>query len=427
MEVDVSTFAPEELHTRETLRDHLRVGRFMGLVPLLHLLRDVCGLDDWGERPLRASFVIDDPNLHWLSYGYLRYPELVERATRRYHVGLAMVPLDGRVVSGRAASLVRDNPLALSVLMHGNDHVAHELGRITNDAEARSVLAQALARTARFERCHRVPVSRVMAPPHEVCSMAALRAMFALAYDGACIGRRFPWLDREPQATVWPLAKWHPADTFDDFVPILPRYPIDEPWEDLVFRALLGQPLILFGHHWDFAEGIELLDAAATYVNGLGDVRWGCLGAITRDGFRSTRDGDVGMITLHSARVDVPIPKGVSKIVVAVPRSGEGAHAPRVYVGEIATQTTADGGVWRSGPVNVAAGTCQQVRLRPGRSMEPVAPDRPRTRVWPIVRRVLAESRDRTQPLVGRVSRRGGAQDQAASSSRITFGPPTQR
>src|SRR5450759_4934516 len=36
-----SAFAPEELGEHEALRDHLRTGRFMGLVPLLHLLRHV--------------------------------------------------------------------------------------------------------------------------------------------------------------------------------------------------------------------------------------------------------------------------------------------------------------------------------------------------------------------------------------------------
>src|SRR4029077_20347137 len=69
-ELHVSAFPTEELEPGETLREHLRPGRFMGLVPLLHLLRDVCEGHGWSEEPLQASFVIDDPNLHWPSYGF---------------------------------------------------------------------------------------------------------------------------------------------------------------------------------------------------------------------------------------------------------------------------------------------------------------------------------------------------------------------
>jgi len=39
------------------------------------------------EPPLRACFVIDDPNLHWPSYGHLDYRRMAEHARRGgYHV-----------------------------------------------------------------------------------------------------------------------------------------------------------------------------------------------------------------------------------------------------------------------------------------------------------------------------------------------------
>ncbi|MHB8233889.1 MAG: hypothetical protein ACYDHT_04475, partial [Solirubrobacteraceae bacterium] len=69
----VSAFAADEIRPEETLRETLRAGRFMGLVPLLRFLGELCEELAWGERPLQASFVIDDPNLHWPSYGHLRY------------------------------------------------------------------------------------------------------------------------------------------------------------------------------------------------------------------------------------------------------------------------------------------------------------------------------------------------------------------
>ena len=402
-----SAFAPEELGEQESLRDHLRIGRFMGLVPLLHLLKHVCRDLDWSEQPLRASFVIDDPNLHWLSYGYLKYPEMVTHATEHgYHVGLAMVPFDGWLASRRAASLIRNNPSALSLLMHGNDHVADELGRLTDDREAQIVLAQALLRTAAFERRSGVSVERVMAPPHEVCSKAALRAMFRLGFDGACIGRRHPWADREPLTSpAWSLAKWHPTDMFGGSVPILPRHPIDWPWEELVFRALLGQPLILFGHHWDFADGIEMLAQAADYINGLGDVQWGPVGWITRQSFLSKREGDAMVVQMHSARITIDIPEDVTLLQVTIPSSCDGQSALHLAYGADHTLMVHDGSRWLSGALRAYPGTQLTLTLAPE---QPLNPDLVHARrpfaLWPALRRALVEGRDRVQPLTRKLA-----------------------
>jgi hypothetical protein len=402
-----SAFAPEELGEQEALRDHLRIGRFMGLVPLLHLLRYVCEDLDWSEQPLRASFVIDDPNLHWLSYGYLKYPDMVAHATEHgYHVGLAMVPLDGWLANRRTASLITNNPSAVSVLMHGNDHVADELGRLTDDREALIVLAQALLRTAAFERRTGVAVERVMAPPHEVCSKAALRAMFRLGFDAACIGRRHPWADREPlPSRAWPLAKWHPTDMFGGCVPILPRYPIDWPWEELVFLALLGQPLILFGHHWDFADGIEMLAEATDYINGLGDVEWGPVGWIMRESFLSRREGDTMVVQMHSARITVDIPEDITLLRVTTPGSCDDQSALQLAYGADHTLMMHDGSRWMSGALRADPGTQLALALAPDQHLNPdLVHSRRSLAPWAALRRALVEGRDRVQPLARKLA-----------------------
>ena len=101
--------ALQELAARgAAARASARPGASYGLLALHVFLRRVCGERAWQPPPLRASFVIDDPNLHWRSYGFLDYRELVAQAVRlRHHVGFAMVPLDGRLVDQRAAALVR--------------------------------------------------------------------------------------------------------------------------------------------------------------------------------------------------------------------------------------------------------------------------------------------------------------------------------
>ena len=74
------------------MRDLLRPGRFLELLPLAHFLQMVT---DAVPTELRACFVIDDPNLHALRYGHISYPALAQHAEEHgYHAAMAMIPLD---------------------------------------------------------------------------------------------------------------------------------------------------------------------------------------------------------------------------------------------------------------------------------------------------------------------------------------------
>jgi hypothetical protein len=404
----VSTFAPHELGAEEVLRDQLSVSSFMALVPLLHLVRHVCAELGFEEQPLRASFVIDDPNLHWPSYGYLDYAELVRQAHGLgYHVGFATVPADGWMTNGRAAALVRDNPSALSLLIHGNDHAADELGRLSCEADAELMLAQALRRADALERRSGVTVQRVMVPPHEACSMAALKALCRLGFEAACIGRRHPWKDYEPAppAARWPLLKWHPTDLIDGALPILPRYLMDRPREELALRALLGQPLIVFGHHWDFAEGLDLLAETAAYVNGLGDVQWGPASWIARNSFQSRREGTTLHVRVHARKVAFDVPEGVELLRVEVPRSW-GERRSRIEVHGV-TSAAAEPRL-RDRPrveeLRIRGGTRIGLELVPEHPLDRASLDAPGWVLWPATRRALVAARDRTLPLRRRLS-----------------------
>jgi hypothetical protein len=413
--LSMSAYPIAQMAPQEALRDHLRAGRFMGLLPLLHFLDRVIGAEGWEPAPLRASFVIDDPNLHWPSYGYLDYAEIAAQAERHgYHVGLAMVPLDGWLANPRAAALFKRNSSALSLVMHGNDHRSGELVRLGADGIAEAVIAQALRRTVGFERRTGVRVQRVMVPPHEVCSQPALRAMFRLGLDGACISRRYPWHGRPScaqdalaeqalTADAWPLAKWHPTDMVAGGLPILPRCRIDAPWEDLAFRALLRQPLVLFGHSSDLARGLDLLAAAADYVNGLGAVEWGPLGWIAGHSFLTRRRGETLVVQMHSRCASLAIPPSVSTLVVRVPRLTREQHDLYLLCGGERVSMSEHPHAWSCDPLPVAGGTELQLTLQPERSLDPeLVSARPFT-PWPLVRRALVEGRDRIQPLSDRI------------------------
>jgi hypothetical protein len=394
----MSAYPLSGLPRGDALRDHLRAGCFMGLLPLVHFLGHLLDEKRWRQPPLRASFVIDDPNLHWPSYGFLNYAQLAAHATRHgYHVGFATVPLDGWLVNRRAVSLLAKNGSVLSLLMHGNDHVVRELGRLSTDAEAGAAIAQALRRIAALERRCGLTVDRVMVPPYEACSQPALRAMFRLGIEAACVSRPHPWRDGLPAAT--PLAGWHPAELVAGGLAVLPRYPLVAPREDLPLRALLGQPLILYGHHGDFAEGLDVLGQAASEIDGLGEVRWGSLAWIARGNYTARLVDDVLLVRMHARRIAVEIPAGVHLLRISVPEPLGGARGHRLVHARGAMEIAFDGGWGASGPLEVDGPTRVDLTLAADQPLSPAQVHSRGIRPWPLIRRTLVEGRDRMQAM----------------------------
>jgi hypothetical protein len=364
----------------------------------VHFLGEVAGAEGWTLPSPRASFVVDDPNLHWPSYGHLKYRELSAHAgSHGYHLGLATVPLDRWWVDRRAAALVRDNGAALSLLMHGNDHLTHELGRLSSDREAESAMAQALRRTAALERRSGVGVERVMVPPHSRCSEEALRAMFRLGIEGVCLNRSYPWRDGEPAPTQ--LSEFHPAELVAGGMPMLLRSPLVDPREDLAFRALLGQPLILYGHHWDFAGGLEILAQAARDINGLGEVRWAPLGSIARENYATRRVGETLFVRMHARRIELGVPPGVRELRVLAQEPLGGAAWRRISHGGAVVDMGFEGSTGSSKLFPVEAPARIELNLIPDRPLNPAEVPSPGPRPWSLVRRVMVESRDRVQAL----------------------------
>jgi hypothetical protein len=281
---------PDELAKGEALRERLRPGHSRALLPLARFLAELTAHLRPAPPPLHAAFVIDDPNLRRPRYGHVDYAQLLAHArAHRYHVAIAMVPLDARRAHPRAVEIFRAGARHLSLCIHGNDHDGAELGRLHGDAQARAVVAQALARTAAFERRTGLGVDRVMVPPHERLSEPCARALRAFGFAAVCTTRPYPWvadtpeqhwLARPPEAG--PLAAWGPVDRVAGGLPVLLRADFAHPREDLALRAFLGQPLILYGHHDLLADGPGALVEAAEQINRLGEVRWRSLGEIAR-------------------------------------------------------------------------------------------------------------------------------------------------
>ena len=403
--VERVALAPDELLPEESLRDLLVPGRWLSLLPIVHFLREVTDDAEWQLPATRAAFVIDDPNLHWRSYGHVRFADVARAAEEgNFHVAFATVPLDAWFVHRPVAQLFRERKRVLSLLIHGNDHTREELARPRPDPRAYSLLAQALRRTATLEERSGVAISRVMVAPHGLCSEQMMRAMLLTGYEGLC----HAW--GSPRAIDRPLADWEPGEIRAGGLPVLPRLPMTAPRDDLVLRSFLGQPLILYGHHGDLADGVGVLDEAAAFVNRERGIVWGSLTDIARSRYVTRRDGTTLRVRVFTREAKLDVPAGAERMIVELPRT-HGEPEREIVTLKTARDSAGSGftnGV--SGPFPIAEPGAVRISLARSDALDPTRVPAPRPRLQPIVRRAAAECRDRLAPIVPKLmpgTRRG--------------------
>ncbi len=391
---------PRELEPEEALRERLRDGRSAALLPLVHFLREATATVGWEPPALRASFLFDDPNLHWPSYGFVKLPTLSEHArSHGYHAALATIPLDGWFAHPAARRALRESAGALSLLVHGNDHDGGELGRPRTVAEAVAMAAQALRRVRSFEDRTGIAIDRVMVPPHEECSRATLTGLRRCGFEAITMTQPFPWLgDGEegwlarPPGTG-PLAGWRPVDLAEG-LPVLLRHPLSRrSLPELTLRAFLGQPLILYGHQADLLEGLDVLTDAAADVERSGPARWCPLGEIAASSFETRHQGSQLDVRLLSRVARIEVPADAEQLTVDPPPSLPIANE----------QLLVDGRQHRFGePIDAAPGSTIEIALRPEDAVDVTSVPSPRRRPLAMPRRILSEGRDRLQPLLSR-------------------------
>src|SRR5438552_10120749 len=237
--LDFVATEPPSLASGDYLFQYFQTDNWAHLLPILHFLREVSA---WEPPPLRACFMFDDPNLHWKSYGYVRYNRLVQHACERhYHASFATVPMDGWYVHPETAALFRENTDRLSFLIHGNNHTYFGLTQVDTDAGRQLLAAQALRRIERFELLSGLEVARVMAAPHGACNHDMANVLLRTGFAAACISRSSLMI-RNPN-TLWPVSVGlNPAEFLGDGLPILPRFNIRWDKTYVLFAAFLGQP-----------------------------------------------------------------------------------------------------------------------------------------------------------------------------------------
>ncbi|MDQ4089257.1 MAG: hypothetical protein M3163_02975, partial [Actinomycetota bacterium] len=380
--------APDELQAGERLKSRLRAGSFLALLPIVQFLRNLSA-PVWDRPPPRACFLFDDANLHWASYGYLRYEQLAAHADEHgYCADIAMIPLDGWYAHPSALSCFRRTP-RLSLLVHGNNHTKDELEQPVSEDAAVRVAASALKRISAFESRTGLQVARVMSPPHGSVSLAMMSALRRTGFEAIAY-----WGPGDVASQA--LVDWGPADVhLGGGFPGLNRIAIDTPLDELVLRTFLGQRLLLSGHHADLSDGLDGLREAVARVDQLGPVEWSSVEDVARTNFAMRHDDGVVRVRPFTRRFLLDPPPHAERLVVEWPGDHDDVGAV-VVTGVRGAPTIARAG----DDIELPAGTPLDVRLVSDDTvdLEPVT-----TRSWapwPVVRRCLTEGRDRMMPLI---------------------------
>jgi hypothetical protein len=397
----IGLLSPAELGAEEALRERLRDGRSAALLPLVHFLRELTAAIRWRPPAARASLLFDDPNLHWPSYGFVDLAALGEHAhAHGYHAALATVPLDAWFVHPAAARALKQSQGAISLLVHGNNHFGGELGRLQTEDEALSLAAQAQRRAAAFRSRTGIDIESVMVPPHEACSAVTPRGLLRCGFEAITMTLPFPWLVQpsgpwleRPQG-VGPLVGWGPADSADG-LPVFLRHPlVGRSAAELVLRAFLDQPLILYGHQADLLEGLDVLESAVAEVNRLAPTRWCSLGEIAAGSYETRRHGAQLAVRLLTRRARIEIPAGVERLLVAAPAPVPGRPSELLLL-DCRQQGFGE-------EFSVRPGAVVELALRAGDAVDVRHVPAPRRQPLALPRRVLSEGRDRLAPLLAR-------------------------
>ena len=308
-----------ELAPDAVLRDGIFGRGGLAVVALVQFLRELSRTGAFRPAPLRASIIFDDPNLRWRSYGFIDYRKVSSGTPTRhgYHAAMAMIPLDWWRPHRATAALFRRRS--------GSSYRSSSTATTTSSvsccgsrdglARAMALSAQALRRISRFEARYDLRVDRIMtAAPRNVLGVT-WRARWVPSGSTPCARSiRCPWTETPPADRL--LAGWDPAE-FAGPCAVIPRFPLSCSATEIALRAFLDQPLVLYGHHDDLAQGLDPLAEAAARVNRLGDVEWTSVGSIALEQPRDPPGG----------RHRVGLPTVRRSDPAAAARAGPGARA----------------------------------------------------------------------------------------------------
>jgi len=389
------------LTERDFFHNHFRAQRWFAMVPLLHFLRRLLGPNGWPAPEPRASFIIDDPNLHHRSYGYIDFEKLANHAAvHNYHATIATVPLDAWYFDRKVVDLFQTHQKQISLMMHGVNHVADELARSYQEQDALSLLATGLRRIADLESRSGVAVARIMAAPHGAFAEFIADLMARLGYESACvsIGSLLRWNPEKLWAADLGFSMAQPLGTLG--FPVFHRIGISE--TEIRLSAFLGHSVIVATHHQDCVSNFARLESLANIINDTAEVRWMGIEDISRTNFVSKLQNGMLHIWPYSRRLAVPLSSEIAEVEVCRSPYCGGFTIDLRNQPRDGTEAAADNVPARYSILN----NTMEIFLPPTNRVDYNQVASKSAGMWPIVRRLLTEARDRTQPILSLASAR---------------------
>ena len=260
------------------------VNTFATVAPAMMFIKYCAGEQGWHALHHYANLTIDDP---WLRepYGYLDYRGLLkEMQEHNFHTTIAFIPWNYDRSERQVTSLVRGHPERFSFCIHGDNHDHKEF----SDFQAKSLpiqiaaLREALNRMDRFQTLTGISYDKVMVFPHSIGSERILEALKTYNFLATINAENVPFDAYRPPPFA--LALRSVLLSWGDF-PSIARYPAE--WQNpaalIAMNEFLDNPLLFYGHHDLFVNGISAFDAMADLVNqSEPETRWRNLGDIVR-------------------------------------------------------------------------------------------------------------------------------------------------
>jgi hypothetical protein len=398
---DFLAFSPNELPENHRLWNHLTEDNILGFLPLIHFLREIVADISCAFPPLRASYIVDDPNIRCSTYGYINFPKLLQSAiNHNYHVSFATIPLDLWWVSKSNIRFFQSNKKYFSLAIHGNNHIQYELHKNYDSQTRRMLLSQALKRVSTFEHKHGIIINRVMIPPHGMCAQQMVQEISKLDFDSILINRPFPWLptieaskNHKPENPE--IISWYPADLVEGAF-IISR---QSSFKNIVLKLFLNRPVILLYHHQDFRKGYEILEERANFINNLGEVNWMSVGDIAFSNYACQITGTTMKLQMFSKRIMINKPENINQIVIEIP-PGQGRRIGsfKLTIGNSHFKIFPNEFGYSSQPIPVPNSSKLMITLQTEDYCDYKTVTSPGLSVWSAMRRILTETRDRVEP-----------------------------
>jgi hypothetical protein len=275
--------------------------RFFEIAPLFMFLRFACGDRCWHSVGQYANLTIDDP---WLTepYGNLSFKGLLEEMEKmNFHTTIAFIPWNYDRSERDTMSLFRDHPDRFSVCIHGNNHDHREFYKYKTNVNdpwpakplttQEANITQSIARMEEFKRLTGLAYDRVMVFPHGISPARTLGILKKYNFLATSNAGNVPLGSKKP---LDPLFYLRPVTlAFENFTS-LNRYLWKENSQaDIAVELFLGNPILLYGHHDIFQEGIDSFNEVAEMINHIEpNVKWQSLGDITRHLYLQRRRED---------------------------------------------------------------------------------------------------------------------------------------